>query len=222
MRSLAALLQLTDSALPTGAFSHSFGLESYLDSGEVTDEHELLAWLQQYLATQLTLTDAAAIRRVYADPSGIDSLDAELNALLVPRQVRDASVRMGRRLLEIAAESFPSTSIEAYASALRSGSCTGHLVLAFALIGLNEEVDEETLVEAYLHSALAALVANAVRAIPLGQLAGQRVLTAIRTDLPAAIVRSRTVDELSFGAAAPALEIQQMRHEHLHARMFAS
>lgn len=221
MHSLAALLQLTDSALPTGAFSHSFGLESFLVEGDAATEQDLLAWLREYLETQLTLTDAAAIRRVYAGIR-VAALDAELTALLASKQVRDASTRMGRRLLEIADDSFPSPGIDEYAQAMKTGECAGHFVVAFALIGMAEAVDEDALVEAYLHSAIASLVANAVRAIPLGQLAGQRVLSAMRGELAAAVASSRAVNDNHFGATSPLLEIQQMRHEHLHARMFAS
>ncbi|MDP5225775.1 MULTISPECIES: urease accessory protein UreF [Arthrobacter] len=236
MASLAALLHLVDSALPTGAFSHSFGLESFIDSGQVHDEASLAAWLRGYLDTQLTYTDAVAVRRacrLAADLSeegsagavaraGLSRLDGELGALLIARQIREASRRMGRRLLEIASDSFPSAEVDAYRAAVDAEDCQGHAVLAFALAGAGQGYDEDTLVEAHLHATLTTLGYNAVRAIPLGQLAGQRVLTAVRAGLPAAVERSRTADARHFGAAAPALEIHQMRHEHQRARMFAS
>lgn len=223
MHALPALLQLADSALPTGAFGHSFGLESYLDSDEIAGEEQLLDWLREYLFVQLVPTDAVAIRRACrASFEELRELDAELDALLIPRQVREASTRMSRRLLEVAAEAFPSEAVDRYAEAVDSGDCSGQFALAFGLAGTGQGFDEETLVEAYLHASLVSLVANAVRAIPLGQLAGQRVIAALRKDISVASARSRTVRGIGFGAAAPALEIQQMRHEHQHARMFAS
>jgi urease accessory protein len=249
MPGLTALLQLSDSALPTGAFSQSFGLEAYLASGEVHDEATLLAWLEGYLATQLTLTDAVAVRRAarLASPAEVTpcgaevtacgaevtplaalaELDAELTAVLVPAQLRRASLTMGRRLLEIARDSFaPAVPVAvdaaSYAAEVAAGTCSGHLAIAYALAGAGQGLDEDTLVEAYLYSALTSLAQNAVRAIPLGQLAGQRVLGALRAEVPRAVVRSRAADPRHFGAAAPALEIHQMRHEHQRARMFVS
>ncbi|KHL01001.1 urease accessory protein UreF [Sinomonas humi] len=227
MSRTSTLLQLTDSALPTGAFSHSFGLEAYLESGEVRDEATLLAWLEGFLATQLTHTDAVAIRRAHVashaeDIAQIEALDAELTALLIPVQIRAASLKMGRRLLEIARDAFPSRIVEEYSTAVAEGGCRGHYTIAFALAGGGQGLDEETLVEAYLYSTLTSLAYNAVRAIPLGQLAGQRVLATLRTKVPAAVVRSRAADPRHFGAAAPALEIHQMQHEHQRARLFMS
>lgn len=222
---LPALLQLADSALPTGAFGNSFGLEAYLESGEVSGEDQLLDWLREYLSTQLALTDAVAIRRscrAIARGEGLSALDAELGALLIPRQIREASMRMGRRLLEIAADAFPSHAAQSYAERVAEGACSGHFVLAFAAAGAGMGFDEDTLVEAHLHSSIVSLTANAVRAIPLGQLAGQRVISSLRAEIGRAADLSRIVGELDFGAATPALEINQMRHEHQHARMFAS
>ncbi|BCT75175.1 urease accessory protein UreF [Sinomonas cyclohexanicum] len=237
--SLASLLQLADSALPTGAFSQSFGLEVYLESGEVHDEATLLAWLEGYLSTQLTFTDAIAVRRAVRIAEGgsnhaeggsrtsLAELDAELTAVLLPAEIRRASQTMGRRLLEIAGESFAPVvpvlaDVASYAADAARGVCAGHYSIAFALAGAGQGLDEETLVEAYVYSALTSLTYNAIRAIPLGQLAGQRVLGALRARVPHAVVRSKTPDERLFGAAAPALEIHQMRHEHQRARMFVS
>jgi urease accessory protein len=152
----------------------------------------------------------------------LEGLDAELTALLIPAQIRAASLKMGRRVLEIARDSFPSDGVEAYAEAVADNRCTGHYTIVFAVAGTGQGLDEESLVEAYLYSTLTALTYNAVRAIPLGQLAGQRILATLRTKVPSAVVRSRIADPRHFGAAAPALEIHQMRHEHQRARMFMS
>jgi len=57
--SLLAAMQLTDSALPTGAFSHSLGFESYIEAGIIHDEASFAAWLHMFCTQQLTFTAIA-------------------------------------------------------------------------------------------------------------------------------------------------------------------
>ena len=64
-----ALQQLTDSALPTGAFAHSLGFESYIERGLVHDEESFGVWLAAFVGQQLTYSDALAIRFLY---EGVD------------------------------------------------------------------------------------------------------------------------------------------------------
>ena len=72
-------------------------------------------------------------------------------------------------------------------------------------------------------TAIAVAVSIAVAPlIPLGQNAGQFVLSSVRGDIVAAVARVRTLTPLDFGATGPGLEIAQMRHERLRARMYMS
>ena len=77
-------------------------------------------------------------------------------------------------------------------------------------------------VAAYLFSTVISLTQNAIRAIPLGQNAGQRVLSLMHEPVAQATAQIYALHEQDLGAAAPGLEIAQMRHEHLRARMFMS
>ena len=237
------LAQLCDSALPTGAFSHSFGLETYICEGVVDDEASFVSWLRALVSTQLTFSEGLGLRLAFEavaadDWEAIAHLDALLVAQAVPLQVRRAGVTMGRRMLTIARLALEGTDggrlLSRYAALIDtgdtgnaggtkgSGGCRSHPAIVLAIAGYALEAPPAAVTAAYLQSSVISLTQNAVRAIPLGQDAGQRAIASVRGDVRAAVRRIGGLDEMDLGAAAPGIEISQMRHERQRARMFMS
>jgi urease accessory protein len=216
-----ALQQLTDSALPTGAFAHSLGFETYVDAGVVRDEGSFGVWLSAFVSQALTYSDGLVIRFLY-EGWDVGELDELLSASLLPRQVREASLKMGARLLEIGAEVFPSAELELYRDLVTTGRAAGHQPLAFAVVARSLGVPLPEALAAYLFATVTSLTQNAVRAIPLGQNAGQRLLRQAADGVAAAVEQVSHLTPDDFGAVTPGLEISQMRHERQRARMFMS
>ena len=225
------LAQLCDSALPTGAFSHSFGLETYICEGVVDDEASFVSWLRALVSTQLTFSEGLGLRLAFEavvadDWEAIAHLDALLVAQAVPIQVRRAGVTMGRRMLTIARLTLEGTDgdrlLSRYAVLVDAEVCRAHPAIVLAIAGYVLTAPPAAVTAAYLHSSVISLTQNAVRAIPLGQDAGQRAIASVRDDVCAAVRRIGGLDEMDLGAAAPGIEISQMRHERQRARMFMS
>lgn len=234
------LAQLCDSALPTGAFSHSFGLETYICEGVVDGEASFVSWLRALVSTQLTFSEGLGLRLAFEavaadDWEAIARLDALLVAQAVPIQVRRAGVTMGRRLLTIARLALEGTDsdglLSRYAALVDTGDtgdtedtggCRSHPAIVLAIAGYALGAPPVAVTAAYLQSSVISLTQNAVRAIPLGQDAGQRAIASVREDVRAAVRRIGGLDETDLGAAAPGIEISQMRHERQRARMFMS
>lgn len=234
------LAQLCDSALPTGAFSHSFGLETYIYEGVVDGEASFVSWLRALVSTQLTFSEGLGLRLAFEavaadDWEAIAHLDALLVAQAVPIQVRRAGVTMGRRMLTIAHLALEGTDggrlLSRYAALVDTGNagdtgdtggCRSHPAIVLAIAGYALGAPPAAVAAAYLQSSVISLTQNAVRAIPLGQDAGQRAIASVRGDVRAAVRRIGGLDEMDLGAAAPGIEISQMRHERQRARMFMS
>ena len=217
-------MQLADSALPTGAFAHSFGFESYQEDARISDAEGFAAWLRSFTAQQLTFTDALAIRLVYAADTTeeILAIDHLVAAQALPRQVREAGMTMGKRMLKITRENYASPDLAAYDTAVAQHRAFSHPAIVWAIVARNAGFDVDAAIAHHVYAAVIALTQNAVRAIPLGQNAGQRIVRKAQPWVLEAVETSQSLRAEDLGAIAPGLEIAQMNHERQHSRLFMS
>src|SRR5665213_4586431 len=166
----ARLLQLCDSAFPSGAFSHSFGLETAILERGVADAAGVRAWIGDYLEHNLATLDARAFALGMRGTASVDELDAVLAVSVFPRDVRAANRRLARATLEAyLAMGIVADAIAVYRDAILAGSASGQHALACMLGYRAIGAPVEDAICAYLSSAAAALAAVAARAVPLGQ-----------------------------------------------------
>lgn len=227
MDRLLSLLQFTDGLFPAGAYAHSFGLESCVQSGEVHDSAGVEDFLRAYLEGCAGPTDAVALvcaRRAAATENlaACLALDEMLDAMKAPSELRDASRQTGRQTLRVATHLRCHPLLEEFGRAVADEATPGHHPIVFGIIGglLGWDVLEMT--SAYLYSTSAALVGAALRLLPLGQLAGQRILWNVRPLVANLAEEAQDKLEEDLWSFAPALEIASMRHALLDARLFRS
>jgi urease accessory protein len=224
---LLSLLHFADSALPTGGYAHSFGLERYCQAGLVRDRHGL----ERFLLTQLEgatgpcdATAAAGALRALArgDVGACHRLDEELEAMKVVREFREGSRQMGRQTLRVAATLTGDGRLATYLEAVEARRAPGHHAVAFGMTAgaLGWEAGAAT--TALLYSTTALLVGAALRLLPIGQLEGQSVLWSLH---PVIARVAREAAERAPGdlwSFTPGQDIQGMLHERMDARLFRS
>ncbi len=222
-----SLLQFTDGLFPAGAYAHSFGLESSVQSGEVRDAEGVEAFLRAYLEGCAAPADAVAslcARRAAAEGNLASclALDEMLDAMKAPGELRDASRQMGRQTLRVATHLPCHPLLKEFGGAVANEITPGHHPVVFGMIGGILGWDALEMTNAYLYSTSAALVGAALRLLPLGQLAGQRIVWNVRPLIATLAEEARHKNERDMWSFAPALEIASMRHALLDARLFRS
>lgn len=225
--SALSLFQLCDSNFPTGSFSHSFGLETYIQDDVVHDRETFSQWLKVYLHEQLAYSDGLAARIIYdaLDENNLEKiweLDRILTVQNLARESREGTQRMGDRMLNIAEVLYEVPALGMYRKRIRNKQSFGHSAIVFTMVGHHLQVEKETTILYYLYSTIAALVQNAVRAIPLGQTAGQKTVHAFQNELTQATDKIMQLEEADLGIVSPGLELSQMQHERVTIRIFSS
>ncbi|ATH62011.1 urease accessory protein UreF [Staphylococcus pasteuri] len=221
------LFQFCDSQFPTGAFSHSFGLETYIQHEAVHDDLTFVQWLKLFLNEQLTYSDGLAMKIVYEalDNNDVDKIlrmDRLIFVQSLPKETRVGAKQMGTRMVKLAMELYDSEWIQWYHEQMKNKKAKLHPAICFTMLGHYLGVDISTIIDYYLYQNVSSLTQNAVRAIPLGQTAGQKVVTQMIPYIEETRNHVLSLDESDFGMTAPGLELNQMEHENVNVRIFIS
>lgn len=139
-RQALRLFQFCDSQFPTGAFSHSLGLETYIQRGVVHDEATFHEWLQLFLNEQLTYSDGLTMRLVYEalnneDTDKILHLDRLIFVQSLPKETRQGTKQMGTRMVKLAMELYDSEWIAWYHQQMLDKKAKLHPAICFTMLG---------------------------------------------------------------------------------------
>ncbi len=220
------LLQLGDSALPIGGYSHSWGLEAAIDRKLVSDATGLESWVRSWLAQVVGPLEGvvvgAASRAVQTeDWPAVRRANDLLQASLTPPTLRSASRGMGQQLLQLA-EAWP-WAAESVATIRRADDAQAwHHAVVFATLASAASASPDEAVAVYLHQSALGMIGAGVRAIPIGHTHGQQILARLHDEL-GDLARELAVRDLEVaGSFCPAYEILCHAQTQLYTRLFRS
>ena len=222
---LARLLQVGDSAFPTGGYAHSYGFEQTVRLGIVRDEVSLSPYLDRHLWPALIHFELPVIRfaqqaALNHDLPALIELDACVDATKTARELREASRATGRRRLEALLASDTSALLRDYERAVDEGRTQGHHAVVYG-IGL-AHFPQAALLTSWAFQSLSAVCLAAPKILRIGQNAAQRVLTASLTRMETNVAHSLSVNRDEIGWFDPLVEIASMQHETAYERLFIS
>jgi len=216
--SLLQLIWLASPALPVGGFSYSEGLEAAVDDGRVHDEASAALWLMDQLhlslgRSELPLVAAALDAARRYDTARLRSLAGWHAHTRETSEARLQSEQMGRSLIDWLATLGASP-----VAAPRP--CPWPI--AFALAAARGEASSRDVLLAFGFSWAENQVQAALKSVPLGQSAGQRILAVLARELPAVVDAALAIGDEARQAFTPGLAIASSRHETQYSRLFRS
>jgi len=225
---LLQLMWLASPALPVGGFSYSEGLEAAIEAGLVSDEASAATWLVDQLHLALARADLAVVARAHAawrqrDAERITELNDWVRLTRESSELRQQTEQMGRSLgawlaTQDAELAFPDQRIAELAALKPAPSWP----VAFALAVERTGAPLRDALLAHAFGWAENMVQAALKAVPLGQSAGQRILAALVDAIPAEVEHALTLPDSARQAHTPMLAILSAQHEAQYSRLFRS
>jgi len=214
---LVKLLQLASPILPVGAYSYSGGLEAAIEAGVVSDAASAERWIGDVLEFSIARMEGPVLFSFICSfnqerLNAIQELNERFLASRETAELRAETVQMGyslNRLFEdlglgevpVAEPSFPA---------------------AYAYAAAQWKIEPEAALQAYLWAWLENQVMAAMKAVPLGQTDGQRILLSLGGLLPSLTEKAKNMKERDLGNFAPGLAMLSAKHETQYSRLFRS
>ena len=220
-QALLRLMQLVSPALPVGAYAYSHGLEWAVGAGWVTDEAAVERWIVGLLSGVWARVDVPVLLRLREalEAGAAGAVQPWAEWLMASRESAELQAEdraMGQSLARLLAD----LGIAEAAPWATAPACA--MPLPWALASLHFCIAPLSSAAGLLWTYVEHQVSAAVKLVPLGQTAGQRLLGRLGEQVPAAVARGMALPDDEIGAAAPGLAVASAQHETQYSRLFRS
>jgi urease accessory protein len=222
---LVRLLQLASPALPIGAYSYSQGLEWAVEAGTVHDAATAGTWIGDLLDLVVATGEAAVAWRLLdaakrRDWHAFGHWNTWFCASRETEELRAETEQMGAALIKLAG------ALELLDAQVTEQRLAEWPVLsrpaAYALAARGFDIDTDAALIAYVWSWLEGQLAAAIKCVPLGQIAGQRLLKTLGEHIPGVVAGARATLDDDVTSFAPGLALASASHESQYTRLFRS
>lgn len=229
------LLQINDALFPVGGYSHSYGLETYIQKNLVYNQKSALDYVGKYISHNLLYGDMLAVKLAWdicmrntehmQVMKELCNLDQVVTASRAPFELRQASEKIASRFVKTLMNLQIDYELPWFAEYARTGGKDfrrKNYAVAYGVFCASAGLGLDSSLSHLLYAQTSALVTNCVKTIPLSQTAGQQILFECmkKFDEIVAQVKQKGLDD--YALSLPGADIRSMQHEALYSRLYMS
>lgn len=220
---LSHLLQLASPMLPVGAYAYSQGLEWAIESKTVSDAKTTASWIMDAIEVYLSRFELPVLLRMRKawDKKDIAALKYWNSYYCAGRDTAEAraeTLQMGYSLVRL----LDDIDLDTASLMLLERFVPVSFPLAYGCATSVWRIPVHSSLHAFLWSWAENQVSAAMKTVPLGQVAGQRMLLEISTKIPDAVKNACALEDEDLSNFAPGLSIAGSQHETQYSRLFRS
>ncbi|MDR1775483.1 MAG: urease accessory protein UreF [Actinomycetes bacterium] len=233
------LLQINDAAFPVGAFTHSFGLETYILDKKIPDADAALRYITQNLFGSYLYSDLLPVKLAWqatrtGNLNDLVKLEELLYASRSPRETREAQCKLGNRFAKAALlldgeadgsvgrDGGDAPEASFFARYLDAVGRMASRPVAYSVFCTTHDIVLNDALSSYLYAHVSSMVTCCLKTVPLSQTDGQKILDRIRPRYPELLAALENLNESDLARSCPGLELRSMQHERLYSRMYMS
>ncbi len=219
------LMQIAGGTFPSGGFSQSWGLETYIEKGKVSDEKSFIQFIETYLESTVTRCEGPIMLEAYKlaaqwDYEGIRKLEELSCAIKVTKESRESSLRMGKAFMRIMTDIIDDDKLQNIKGICRPEGISYPVIYGAVCGRLGLDIGES--MKAFVFSTVNALVQSAVKLIPLGNKQAQQILLDLYPSMSKSAEESQKINIDEVSNFCPGLDIASILHEYLPTRLYMS
>jgi len=221
---LMRVLQFGDSMLPVGSFSFSNGLESAVQLGVVHDLESLRRFVRTAVR-QAAASDGVAVLEAFrgaraGDPGRVERADHAVFNRKLNEEMRTMTVRMGRKLAEMAERVIRAPQVGSWLASIKRGTTPGTYPVGQALVFAALDLSEQDAFAVHQYGVAGMMLGAALRLMKLNYLDTQAVLFEINGEAEASYGRVAGASLDDMAAYAPVFDVMATAHVRATVRMF--
>lgn len=226
IQTLVGLLQLSDSFFPSGMYTMSNGLESYFYRKKVRNANQLINLIQVFLEQQIGPSDCNALGNSYValenrDIQRLVEIDQTLFAMRLVEEVRNASTRSGMQVLKCIGTFITDYDmLHLYQESIEQGKASGIYPIPLAIACKTFSISKYNAGIILLYSFTASMTGAALRLGIIHHYDAQKIIHQSKPIISDTVIKNIQRPLSGIWQFCPGLDINQIKHERMHSKMF--